>query len=115
MARWVRDNRTGARRDIEAAMANGLNAAAEMLLGDANLSVPHDEGILESSGDVMKASAGDLNAGVGYNTPYAVIQHESPDFVHPGKGRHHWLERTLAERQEVYRGIVRDALRDATG
>ena len=115
MPRWVRDNRAGAKQAVEQAMARGLNQAAEVLLGDANLTVPHDEGVLEASGEVAKASAGDLNAAVGYNTPYAVKQHEDPTLNHPGKGRHAWLERTLAERQDVYRGIVRDALRDATG
>ena len=115
MARWVRDNRDGVKRSMDEAMADGLNTAAEMLLGDANLSVPHEDGVLEASGMVAKASSGDLSAGVGYNTPYAVYQHEDPTLNHPGKGRHHWLERTLAERQDVYRGVVRDALRDATG
>lgn len=101
-------------RSLEDAMADGLNLAAEVLLGDANLTTPLDEGPLELSGDVAKATAGDLNASVYYNTPYAVIQHEEVDFHHPVKGRHHWLERTLAERGEVYQAIVRDALKDAT-
>jgi hypothetical protein len=105
MARWVRDNREATKAEVREVFSEGLNKAAETLLGDANLTVPHDEGILESSGIVQP---GDMEAAVGYNTPYAVRQHEEVEYVHPGKGRHHWLERTLAERADVYQGIVRD-------
>lgn len=105
MARWVRDNREATKAEVRAVMTEGLGKAAEVLLGDANQTVPHDEGILESS---ATWEANDLTAAVGYNTPYAVRQHEEVDYVHPGKGRHHWLERTLAEKADVYQRVVRD-------
>ncbi len=105
MTRWVRDSRPATKAEIEAAFTDGLGKAAETLLGDANTTVPHDEGILESSGTW---TARDLQAAVGYNTPYAVRQHEEVDYVHPGKGRHHWLEYTLAERSDVYQRQIAD-------
>lgn len=106
MARWIVDNREATKREIAEVHAGGLNKAAEILLGDANQTTPLEEGVLEASGAVGEASAGNLEAAVGYNTVYAVIQHESVDFNHPGKGRHHWLERTLAEEAEKYQQVV---------
>jgi hypothetical protein len=103
MARWIRDNRTATKAEVAGVFAEGLNKATEILLGDANLTVPHDEGILESSGTVVEATAANLQSGAGYNTPYAVKQHEDAS-----KGRHHWLERTLAEQSDKYQRVVRD-------
>ncbi len=111
MARWVVDNREATKDEVELVFAEGLLLAAETLLGDANLTVPHDEGILESSGTIAVASdvgTGGIEAAVGYNTPYAVIQHEDVTFNHPGKGRDHWLEYTLAERADVYQQQIAD-------
>jgi len=96
--------------------------AAENLLGEANKSVPNDEGILEGSGTVTQedlpspqtvystAKAGKENAVhpykvdpfgestffISYNTPYAIKLHESSpgEYNFRGKGQAKWLEKT---------------------
>ena len=74
-----------------------LDDTAEALLTEANRTVPFEEGTLEGSG-FSAIDRDNLVAVVGYDTPYAVRQHEDTRLRHKGKGRAKWLSRTLTER-----------------
>ena len=66
-------------------LVEGLNDAAEHLLGVSTQLVPLDEGPLMHSG-VADVDADDLRASVSYDTAYAVRQHEELDYRHaPGR------------------------------
>ena len=73
------------RAELHAAGVSGLTKAAEHLLQVSNTLVPIEEGTLERSG-VASVDEATLRAAVSYDTPYAVNQHESMDFRHPGPG-----------------------------
>jgi len=105
--RWTQDNRAESTRALTAAFAQGITEAAEELLTDANATVPFDEGVLEASGQVAPASSGRLEAAVGYDTPYAVRQHEDPTLHHPNGRRSGWLRATTSEGSARYVGIIR--------
>ena len=76
--------------------ADALTDAAEFLLEQANRTVPIEEGTLKGSGSVhVDRSA--LVAAVGYDTPYAVRQHEDTRLRHASGRRAKWLEHTFRE------------------
>jgi hypothetical protein len=91
-----------------AAVDRAVWEAAEILLGKANETVPHATGALERSGTVV---AGDsiTEYVVGYNTPYAVRQHEDTSLNHPDprnpasrpEGRARWLVETAETMDEA--------------
>lgn len=100
----VSDRTAWAAQEGRDALADALEDIAEDCLGEANKTVPIEEGILSGSGftEVDRAA---LEGQVAYDTPYAVVQHENPDFRHDPGRRAHWLERTVAEnakRWEAY-------------
>lgn len=69
-----------------------MQDAAEALLEESKQRVPHDEGVLENSGNT---SSNDKEANVYYDTPYAARLHEHPDYNFKGKGEGKWLEKAL--------------------
>lgn len=87
---------------------NAVRMGAEHWLTEANRSVPHDDGTLERSG---RTDAKGTEAGVGYDTPYAVRQHEDQTLGHPGKGRAKWLERTASEQSSAIADVVATELK----
>jgi hypothetical protein len=50
---------------------------------------------------------------VGFNTPYALVQHERLDFNHPKGGKAKYLEDNLKEQADRYQGNLADHLRGA--
>lgn len=78
--------------------ADGVTAAAEFLLEEANRTVPIEEGTLMRSGDVSSDRQA-LRARVSYGTPYARRQHEALNYRHPGGRRAKWLELTFSEQR----------------
>jgi len=79
---------TAAREGLEA----GLFEAAEVLLAQANALVPIEEGTLQNSGT---AEVRDSKARVGYNTPYALRQHEDLTLHHANGRTAKYLEKPL--------------------
>ena len=95
--------------------------AAEFLLGEANNTVPHDEGTLEHSGIVTQEKLSgrpesiyreaeakqwpknnfkfDFNKKpvfyISYNTPYAIKLHEDTTINFRGQGKAKWLENAI--------------------
>lgn len=79
---------------VRSATREAMVDALEYLKDEANKRVPHDEGILEASGDYTIDSA-KAEGVVFYDTPYAVRLHEHPEYNFQ-KGREgKWLENTF--------------------
>lgn len=77
-----------------AAAEEGLGDAAEGLLEASQDIVPTDDGELHGSG---RATRDGLEAAVSYNTPYAVLRHES-DYADLQNGQLKFLEKPMVER-----------------
>lgn len=82
------------KRAVRAAAARGLLKGAEHVLEEADRIVPHEEGTLERSG-VASVDDQALRAAVGYDTPYAVRQHEELDYHHDSGRQAKYLESPL--------------------
>lgn len=91
-------------RKIEEAANQGLQEAAEILLEEANKTVPHDTGALERSGKVSINPAS-LESAVSYgdrgpSRKYAVRAHEHPEWKFKKGRRGKWLELTMKEQAD---------------
>ena len=65
---------------------------------------------------VVEGGLGDAVVGeVGFNTPYALVQHERLDFHHPKGGKAKYLESNLTEHADRYQANLQDHLREALG
>lgn len=95
------------------ATPQALNAGSEYLLSEANLSVPHEDGTLERSGQA--SNDGRTRAAVSYDTPYAVRQHEDMSLRHDGKGQAKWLENAMSRSAKTVGQIIATALRKGSG
>jgi len=63
---------------------------------------------------VVEGGLGDAVVGeVGFNTPYALVQHERLDFNHPKGGKAKYLESNLTQQADRYQGNLSDHLREA--
>jgi hypothetical protein len=63
---------------------------------------------------VREGGAGDAVVGeVGFNTPYALAQHERIDFQHPNGGKAKYLEDNLKQQASRYQSNLEDHLREA--
>jgi hypothetical protein len=80
---------------VHRAAMGALSDGGHMLLGEANKTVPIEEGTLARSGSVSEDGQGTV--AVGYDTPYAVIQHERVDFRHDAGRRAKWLQLAFQE------------------
>lgn len=96
---------------VTAGTERGLFVAAEHLLNESNARVPHDTGALQNSGTAKQEG---LEAAVGYDTPYAVEQHEV--FYNHGNGREaKFLENAMnAERDQIL-ALIKAAIQAETG
>lgn len=90
--------------DIERAMLAG----AELLLDESNRKVPLETGALIRSGNT--AAQGD-EAAVGYNTPYAVRQHEEVGYHHDDGREAKFLENAMHNHGDAILGAIADILR----
>jgi hypothetical protein len=85
-------------RDLEPAIGEGLVAdLKETVLPASQELVPVDTGRLRDSGFVNgpEIGGGAVSAEIGYDTPYALKQHEDLSLNHPHGGEPKWLETTL--------------------
>jgi len=82
-------------------MKQGLRVEAETVMTDSKDNyVPIDLGALKSSGHVkpVERSGKSLEVTLAYGgaaAPYAVVQHENPDFFHPNGKSWKYLEKPL--------------------
>ena len=71
---------------VTRALEAGLFNMAEDILKESEQLVPVDEGNLRSSRTQQERRVGSkYSVAVGYDAPYALIQHERLDFYHPPK------------------------------
>ncbi|TDV40116.1 hypothetical protein [Actinophytocola oryzae] len=104
-----------AEQAIRAAMVQGVHESCEDLLSVSRDEIPYDQGDLSNSGlaSTESTSTG-AHGAVGYDTPYAVVQHEAVDFRHQDGRKAHFLGDPLREYADRYlqhiAGTIGDAL-----
>lgn len=111
--RFSIDRRALAAAAVRKAAAEGLGDATEMLLEEANRTVPIEEATLMRSG-VASVDDMKLRGAVSYDTPYAVRQHEDLRLRHDQGRRAKWLESTFKERGRSALGVVAAKIRAVT-
>jgi uncharacterized Zn-binding protein involved in type VI secretion len=69
---------------------------------------------LAEGGAIHEGRLGDAVIGiVGFNTPYALVQHERLDFHHPKGGKAKYLEDNLKQRADLYQRNLQDRVAEA--
>lgn len=116
MTQQVRLDWHGARvREAEHAGAvKGLRKAAEHLLGESRQQVPLEEATLERSG-TTSVDAGQLQAAVSYDTPYAVRQHEELTYRHDAGRKAKYLEDPFRDQMDTMRDLIAADIRRSLG
>ncbi|MGW1770641.1 hypothetical protein [Streptomyces sp. NPDC002104] len=92
-------------RGTRAGAALGLRLAAEHVLEVSRRRVPIEEATLERSG-VASVDEDSLTAGVSYDTPYAVRQHEELNYRHDNGRSAKYLEGPLTEEADTVAEII---------
>ena len=122
---------------VRKALVRGMTEITEDLLGRAMRDAPVDEGTLRGSGHatvyvdgkvvarsgfegaaptpgVARAGmAGAVVGEVGFDQPYALIQHERLDYRHPKGGKAKYLEDNLKDQATRYGDHLADSVRGA--
>lgn len=113
--RQVRINFDRITREIEQAIKEGVTDATLDLLRRSKEEAPLDTGDLRGSGtsEVEEVYNG-LKGSVGFNTPYALIQHEDMTFVHPMGGKSKYLTDPLNRNATKYRRMIQEKTRRVT-
>lgn len=104
----VRITWTGDRVRDPAATERAMQAGAEHLLEESNRVAPIETGALIRSG---VARAEGSTAAVGYNTPYAVRQHEELGYLHDDGREAKYLENALLRNKDAIFETVADTIR----
>lgn len=112
---WKSDRRDAVKAQVQAQAVLALNDALEHLKGEANKTVPWEEGTLERSATVA-VDEGALVGAVSYGgeaSAYAVRQHEETGWQHKGNRRAKWLELTWREQAGKIGRWLADTLQGA--
>lgn len=92
----------------------GLELAAQDLLGAAQREAPVKEGTLRGSGQIQRVvTSSGVDFEVAFVTPYAARQHEETTWEHPKGGKSKYLEDPLKERIRSYERFVAAVVRRA--
>ncbi|MFE4057402.1 hypothetical protein ACFXP3_14080 [Streptomyces sp. NPDC059096] len=97
-------------RGTRAGAVRGLRAGAEHVLERSRRRVPIEEGTLERSGTASVDEEA-LTAGVSYDTPYAVRQHENLNYRHDNGRSAKFLEGPVTEEAGTVAEIIAAQLR----
>lgn len=92
---------------LVAAAEEGVKDGTEVLLDASRAIVPRDDGELYDSG---RASQDGLEGAVSYDTPYAVLRHES-DYAELKGGSMKYLERPMTENAAEILDAIADPIR----
>lgn len=99
---------------IRAGQLEGLDLAAEHLLQVSQNLVPIETAVLQDSG-TTSVDAAKMKSAVAFDTPYAVIQHEDPDFEHDEGRQANYLGQPMATEAPVIRAILAKAVKKKIG
>ena len=102
-----------AKRIYRQAAARALAIGAELILTEANKTVPIEEATLERSG-ATSVDDRRLEAVVSYDTPYARVQHEDRHLRHDPGRRAKWLQLTLDEKGRDVSEVIAQEIRKRT-
>jgi len=99
----------------KSAALGALQKCAADLQNKSSNQAPIDKGDLRANCSVspLQEEAGVFYYKVGYDLPYAIIQHERLDFNHPKGGKAKYLEDPYNENKRQYERYVKDAVRQA--
>jgi hypothetical protein len=92
----------------------GLRLGAEHLLGESRKLVPHEEGVLETSGKTSFDEASHT-AAVSFDTPYAAVQHEDLSFQHDDGRQAKYLEQPMHTEAPVIARLAQGAIKREIG
>ncbi|MBE0430032.1 MAG: hypothetical protein IBX61_09225 [Thermoleophilia bacterium] len=104
---WKVDKRALVAAAVNRQVESALDDAAEYVLETANRTVPIEEGTLEKSGGIGKATG---KRTVYYDTPYARRQHEELGYRHDSGRRAKFLEKTMQEEEKAVTEFLRDRI-----
>lgn len=99
------------REGVKTRLAKGVALAAEHILGEANKTVPIEEGTPGLLGSGTTSTEG-MHGVVSYDTPYAVRQHEEMDYRHDPGRRAKWLELTFSEERKAVAEVIARTVRE---
>lgn len=114
-AKWT-SNTVAATAAVRAAQLEAMQDVVDDLASKSADRVPYEEGDLDRSRATSVEASGDRVDGVvSYDTVYARVQHEHPEFKH-GNGRtHNYLGGPLNENRARYEAFLAERLREALG
>lgn len=97
---------------VREAAGEGLELAAEHVIGVAKSRAPHEEGTLERSGaqDTDRAA---LRSALSFDTPYAVVQHEDLTLTHDDGRQAKYLESAMTGERDTALQIISAQIRRA--
>ena len=79
---------------------------------ESQAEVPVDTGKLKNSARIYNNSdANTISYSVGYETPYAIYQHENIEFNHPNGGKSKFLEDPFKRNQQKYQTKIASAVK----
>lgn len=89
-----------------------VHEAVDDLLAESRDEIPYDQGDLSNSGLAATEIDGDqVHGAVGYDTPYAVIQHEAEEFQHQDGRKAQYLGDPLRANANRYLDHIAAAIR----
>lgn len=108
-------NDVKAKNIAKKAAAYALERCAFDLQGKSQQQAPIDTGDLRANCSVspLKVEGSRLEVRVGYDLPYAIVQHERLDFNHPKGGKAKYLEDPFNENKAKYNVFIEQMIKNA--
>lgn len=114
-ARWS-SNVPAVTAAVQAAQLDAMQDVMDDLASKSADRVPYEEGDLDRSRHVQVERDGDeVHGVVSYDTVYARVQHEHPEFRHANGRTHDYLGGPLNENRARYEALLAERLREAHG
>ncbi|MCL6611180.1 MAG: hypothetical protein K6T66_06545 [Peptococcaceae bacterium] len=110
--KWYGDKAVS--RAMQAAIQTIQTCAAD-LQGKSAMQAPIDTGDLRANCSVSPLQREDKQVWVkvGYDLPYAIVQHEHLEYQHPKGGKAKYLEDPYKENAAKYERFIKDAVKRA--
>lgn len=110
--KWYGDK---AKKVVAEAAKQAIGTCASDLQGKSAMQAPVDTGDLRANCSVgqLKQEGNTVYLTVGYNLPYAIVQHERLEFRHPKGGKAKYLENPYKENISKYEHYIKEIIRRA--